>query len=104
MKSNDQVGCTFVNAVVGRGILNGVINLSFSVFNFTPSDNGEVVDVDPTIACRLRMDKACATQLRDVMNNLLTLIEEQEAAGKVIDNETPKPEGVMPKKAAKEMN
>lgn len=103
MKANDQVGVTFVNTVVGRGALNGVINVSFGVFNFTPSDNGEVVDVDPTIACRLRMDKACAIQLRNAMNDLLTLLEASETPGsKPI--EAPASEGIMPKKAAEKMN
>lgn len=79
MNSSDEVGVTFVNTVVGRGILNGVINLSLSVFNFTPSANGESVDLDPTIACRLRMDRVCAAQLRDVLTEFLSQIEQVES-------------------------
>ena len=78
MKSSDQVGVTFVNTVVGRGILNGVVNLSFGVLQFTPSDDGKTVDPDPVIASRLRMDKMCARQLRDVLNDLLEMIDKAE--------------------------
>ena len=34
MKPNDSVGVTFVNAVVGRGILHGVINVQLGALNF----------------------------------------------------------------------
>lgn len=78
MRSLDEVGVTFVNTVIGRGVLNGNVNLSFSVFNFTPSDDGKTVELDPVVAVRLRMDKVCATQLRDVMNELLATIEKAE--------------------------
>ena len=78
MKSKDTVGIDFVNTVIGRGILNGIVNLSFGAFNFTPADDGKTVDLDPVVAVRLRMDKVCATQLRDVMNELLATIEKAE--------------------------
>lgn len=101
MKSSDNVSVTFVNSVVGRGILNGIVNLSFAVFNFTPSDDGKSVEVDPTIACRLRMDKTCAVQLREVLSKLIADVEEAEqniAMG--ISNEAPA-DGVIPKRAEK---
>jgi hypothetical protein len=79
MSEQDKIGTTFVNTVIGRGVLNGVINISFSTFNFTPQDDGKVA-LDPVVSCRLRMDKICATQLRDVMNDLLALIEKSEQA------------------------
>lgn len=103
MKNQDNTGVNFVNTVIGRGVLNGVINLSFGVFNFTPSDDGTKVDVDPVVACRLRMDKVCATQLRDVMNELLAAIEksEQEAAMGVAET---KSEGIATKTAPEKMN
>ena len=101
MKSVDEAGVVFVNTVVGRGILNGVINLSFSVFNFTPTDDGKV-DVDPAIACRLRMDKICATQLRDVMNDLLAVIEKAETDAAMGVTEA-SAEGIIPK-ASEKMN
>lgn len=95
MKSNDAVGVTFVNSVVGRGILNNVVNLSFSTFNFTPTD--EVVDPDPVISCRLRMDKTCAYQLRQVLDDLIKLIEEKEDPSEI--ESTAKTEGVVTEKA-----
>ena len=78
MKAVDQVGVTFVNTVVGSGTLNGVVNLSFGVFNFTPNDTSNAVDADPVIACRLRMDRMCALQLRDTLNNLFATVEKAE--------------------------
>jgi len=81
MKTVDNVGVQFVNTVVGSGILNGVINLAFGVCNFTPVDNGQgemVIDPDIVIASRLRMDKLCAVHTRDVLNNLITQLEQAE--------------------------
>lgn len=78
MKSQDNVEIIFANTVIGRGVLNNVVNLSLAAFNFTPSDDGTKVDADPVIVCKLRMDKVCAKQLRDVMNDLIKLIEESE--------------------------
>lgn len=100
MKSADTVGTTFINTVIGRGILNGVINLSFGVFNFTPDDNGRV-DLDAVVACRLRMDKICATQLRDTLNDLLAAIAEAERTP-----DEPKVEGlaVIEKQPREKMN
>ena len=94
MKSMDQVGVTFVNTVVGRGILNGVVNLSFGVLQFTPSDDGKTVEPDPVIASRLRMDKMCARQLRDVLNDLLEMIDkaEHEAVEHMNGADEPHPE------------
>jgi hypothetical protein len=101
MRDSDSVGVTFVNTVIGRGSLNEVINLAFSTFNFTPNDNGQV-DADPVISCRLRMDKICATQLRDVMNELLAMMEAERNA--VMNPPEAQTEGIMPKKAAEKMN
>ena len=100
MKSDDAVSVTFVNTVVGRGVLNGVINLSFSVFNFTPNDDGQV-DIDPAIACRLRMDKQCAMQLRDVMNDLLAAIEQAEPSKLPVRID---PDGILPVKGSERIN
>ena len=98
MKVSDQVGCVFVNTVIGRGSLNGVCNLSFATFNFTPNDEGQV-DIDPVISCRLRMDKMCATQLRDVMNELLASIERAEQSP--APTEAAPVEGIATKRAEK---
>ena len=78
MRTTDNVGTIFVNSVLGRGLLNGVINLSFATFNWTPTDDGSKVEPDPVVSCRLRMDKICATQLRDVMIELISHLEEVE--------------------------
>lgn len=94
MKSSDGVSITFVNTVIGRGILNGVINLSLSAFNFTPTEDGHV-DIDPVVACRLRMDKVCATQIRDTLNDLLAAIEKAEAETAM--GNTSKAEGIVVK-------
>jgi len=75
MKTQDSVGIIFVNSVAARGLLNNVINLSLSAYNFTPNDEGQV-DPDPAIVCRLRMDKMAATQLRDVLNDLINLMDQ----------------------------
>lgn len=105
MHSSDEVGVTFVNTVIGRGILNGVCNLSFGVFNFTPSEDGKTVDLDPVVAVRLRMDKICATQLRDVMNELLATIERAEHEATMGNAESNKQvDGIVTKAAAEKLN
>lgn len=97
-KSMDSVNVQFVNTVIGRGSLNGVVNLSFATFCFTPNDEGQV-DIDPVISCRLRMDKMCATQLRDVMNELLASIERAEQSS--AEPAPPAVEGIATKRAEK---
>jgi len=64
---------TFVNQVLGQGHLNGVINITLGVARFTPKDSApeSMVDIDMIIASRLRMDLACAQQLRDCLDTLL---------------------------------
>ena len=80
MKSNDTVGVTFVNAVVGRGILNGVLNIQLGSLNFDADEKGKVSN-DLSVACRLRMDVECAKDLRDSLDALLKLVEEAKAKG-----------------------
>lgn len=80
MKSNDNVGVTFVNAVVGRGILNGVINVQLGSLLFDADEKGKISN-DLTTTCRLRMDAACAESLRDHLNAVLALIDEAKAKG-----------------------
>ena len=77
MKSIDQVGITFANVVVGRGVFNSVVNISLAALQFSPTEDGKV-DSDPAITCRLRMDLPCARQLRDTLDDLLTRIEKTE--------------------------
>lgn len=100
MKTQDNIGVVFVNTIVGRGTLNGVVNLSFGTFNFTPSDDGKVVDIDPVISCRLRMDKICLKQLRDVADELLSIVEKADShmePGAPI-------EGLLPKQRPESVN
>jgi hypothetical protein len=78
MKPTDQVGVTFVNAVTGRGILNNVVNVQLGVLNFDRESEGKI-NTDLVPACRLRMDKMCAKQLRDCLDDLLTMIDKAEA-------------------------
>lgn len=79
MKSLDDVGVVFVNTVVGRGVLNGIVNLSFGTLLFTPSDDGQSIDPDLVVSARLRMDKICAQQLYETLGDLLASIEKAEA-------------------------
>lgn len=81
----DDVGVTFVNAVVNQGMFDGVFNINFATFLFTPTqerinDEGKrVVEVEPdlTVSCRLRMGEQCLRQLHQTVGNLLALLEEQ---------------------------
>lgn len=75
MKSTDNVGITFANLVLGRGILNGVVNLTLGAYEFNPDDKEEKVDTAPVIVSRLRMDVACARAIRDNLNELLQAVE-----------------------------
>lgn len=85
VKSMDNVGITFVNAVLGRGVFNGVVNVQFGALPFGVKDDG-TIDTEMVVACRLRMDVQCAVQLRDNLNELLKMIEQQAQA---ILNEEP---------------
>lgn len=76
MKSNyKDPGVTFVNTLMGRGVMNGVINLQFGVCNFSITEESEEIDLDIVPACRLRMDVPCAKYLRDQLIALLDQIE-----------------------------
>lgn len=79
MKSMDNVGITFVNVVLGRGVFNGVVNLQFGALPFGVKEDGKI-DTETVVACRLRMDIPCAVQLRDNLNELFKMIEEQAMA------------------------
>jgi hypothetical protein len=79
MKATDQVGITFANTVVGRGIFNNVVNVQLAAFAWSSTDDGKV-EPDPVITCRLRLDLACATQLRDALDELLALVDKTKAA------------------------
>jgi|ERR1035437_3746491 hypothetical protein len=83
MKSVDNVGVTFINTVLGRGVINGVINLTLGVLLFTPDDEGKVIDPDIRVAARLRMDQVCARQLHETLGDLLALIDKSDVDEKL---------------------
>lgn len=83
-RPSDHVGVTFVNLLLGRGIFNGVVNLTFGVFNFTPDNESNDVPLDPTIACRLRMDLPCARYLYKALGEFLDSLD-----GKPSDTPSP---------------
>lgn len=81
MRSSDNVGVTFVNLLMNRGILNNVVNLNFGVFNFTPVEmNGQpAIDPDAVTNVRLRMDLACAREVHAQLGALLDEVDKQDA-------------------------
>lgn len=79
MKPADTVGVTFVNALIGRGILNNVVNLQFGTFLFTPDENSQQVEPDLAVSCRLRMDRSCAQQLYESLGELLASVATADA-------------------------
>lgn len=79
MKALDSAGITFVNAVLGRGVLNNVVNIQLGAYQFSADEEKGAVDPDMVVVARLRMDRACAKQLHDTLGSLLTSIEEAEA-------------------------
>lgn len=87
MNDQNKVNVTFVNTVVGRGILNNVVNLTFSTYNFSPAPDG--IDADPVISCRLRMDIQCLRQLHDSTGELLAALD-----AKPSQPATPEPAGI----------
>lgn len=69
VRDEHRVLPVFVNQVVGRGHLNGVVNLTFATALFTPNETG--IDPDLMITSRLRMDLACAQQLWMCLGKIL---------------------------------
>ena len=78
IRPNDNVGVTFINTVLGRGILGNIINVQLGVFNFSEDGEGKI-HFDPSIASRLRMDIDCAKQLRDALDWCVKTWEEKQA-------------------------
>ena len=79
MKNQDNVGVTFINSVMSRGIFNDVVNITLGVLNFTPSAETNSVEPDHVIAARLRMDKECAKAMHRELGDLLKMISEETA-------------------------
>lgn len=69
----------FVNTLIGRGLLNNVVNLTFGTFLFSPVENGSV-DVDQVISVRLRMDLDCARSLHKELGDFLGLVERESGS------------------------
>lgn len=76
-ESNQDV--IFVNTLIGRGLLNNVVNLTFGTFLFSPVENGSV-DVDQVISARLRMDLDCAKSLYKELGDFLGLVEKENGS------------------------
>ena len=80
MDSVDNVGVTFVNTVIGRGILNNVVNLQFGTLLFNPNTHAQGVEFDLAVSCRLRMDRQCAQLLYESLGELLSNVAQEEDA------------------------
>lgn len=80
MKSSDNVGITFANIVIGRGIADNIVNVTLGAYNFTPSDDGTRVDNDLAIVARLRLTKTCARQLADTLSKFMNEVEKAESS------------------------
>ena len=69
----------WANQVLGQGHVNGVVNITLGQARFTPlyltddplPEGESSVSTDMIVAARLRMDLACAKQLRDSLDALL---------------------------------
>lgn len=92
MKPVDNVGVTFINTVLGRGVMNGVVNLTFGVLQFTPTD--DKIEPDLAVAARLRMDLTCAKQLHETLGDLLEAIEVADAKAEKVGQAASGPDGV----------
>jgi hypothetical protein len=89
----------FVNTVLARGILNGVVNLTFGQYQFTPDAEEPKIHSDQVIACRLRMDVMCLENLHRVTGELIQDIKKQQAAiSKGEAEEASQESGAKPKK------
>jgi hypothetical protein len=78
MASNNEI--TFCNFVLGRGVLNGVVNVTLGAFLFDPNSSGEEIDPTPVVVSRLRMDVACARRLRDALASILEAVDNPDKA------------------------
>lgn len=61
---------TFVNSMTVSGFLNGNVNLSFSTARFSAMLDS-TVEADEYPSLYLRMDLACAQQVRDALDRLI---------------------------------
>ncbi len=77
----------FVNQVVGRGCLNGVVNLTMATYQFTP--RGEAVDTDMVVSARLRLDMAAARQLHAELGALFECLDGPVQATDILEAAQP---------------
>lgn len=90
-----NVPVDFVSLVAASGHHNGVVNLTLAQARFTPSPSG-VVDPDFIVAVRLRMDIACAMQLRGELDRVIKQAEagvKQLLATALVTSAAPGPSG-----------
>lgn len=96
MRALDNIGVTFVNTVLSRGIYEGNVNLTFGTALFTPEvrkegDKEQLVIVDDiVVSSRMRMDLRCAQQLYLTLYALLEQVAALPPVG--TDQLTPVPE------------
>lgn len=77
----DETGVTFVNGLLGRGVFNGNVNLTFGTYLFTPQGDETSLSIDPdmVVSARLRMDIAAARQLYASLGELLDSVNHESA-------------------------
>lgn len=73
-----NVPVDFVSNVVASGHLNGVINIAFGLYRFSPGADGNV-EPDLVIGSRLRMDFSCAEQLYESLGHILQQLKPANA-------------------------
>lgn len=79
----DNVGCVFVNRVLGTGVMHGVINITLGTFNFTPSRDESRIENDLVVSCRLRLDIAAAAQLREAIDKAFEMMAAQNVSQEI---------------------
>lgn len=66
----------FVSLLAASGQNNGVVNLTFATARFMPTASG-TIDPDFIVSSRLRMDIACAAQLRGELDRIIGQAQQQ---------------------------
>lgn len=74
MPDQKHVAPTFVNTLAVHGFLNGICNLAFSTAHWHPVQQGDgtvTVGNHEPVTVDLRMDLACAQQVRDALDKII---------------------------------
>lgn len=66
-----NVPVVHVSELIGTGLANGVLNLTFSQVLFTPTIELDKVEIDRIIGARMRMDLHCAAALHSALGSML---------------------------------